>query len=178
MDAFVVSHDLQATRERASQAARRIGATVLRALLSAALFTGFYLWARHQHMGGFSLVLLLVGWLPTLGIIAWNLVQYLHARSQLRRIGEGPALVISRTGIEGFTPGSTATERMPWAAIGQVAGVHRALLPGGELVVTRTDGRRWSVPFGVLDQSISAIDNAVRVYSAGRRGLDVSNLAL
>lgn len=178
MDAFVIGHDLQATRERAAQAARRIWATILRALLSAALFTVFYVVARRQHMGGFSVLLLLLGWLPTLAVIGWNIAQYLRARSQLRRLGPGPALIISRTGIEGFDPGGSATERMPWQALASVRGVHRPLLPGGALVCTCTDGRRWSVPFGVLDQSVSGIDNAIRVYSGGRLGLDVSALAL
>lgn len=178
MDAVVIGHDVQAIRERAGQAGRRVVATLLRALLSAALFTVFYLVARRQHMGGFSVLLLLLGWLPTLAIIMWSGVQYLRARSQLRRLGPGPALVISRTGIEGFVPGTTATERMPWPAITSVRGVHRPLLPGGALVCTCSDGRRWSVPLGVLDQSVAGIDNAIRVYSGGRHGLDVSALAL
>ena len=67
---------------------------------------------------------------------------------------------------------------VPWEQVAAVVGRGRSLGRGPSLVVTRHDGPAWSVPLSFLDAQAGTIDNAIRVFSGGRKGLDISGLSL
>lgn len=175
-DTFRVAFNPVPTANRVAELGGRLRATIWRSLLVAALLTAFYVW-KASSLGGWSVTLLVVAWVPTIALITWYAVKLAGARRNLAGIGTGDALVIGRAGIEGVTPGQSS-ERMPWGEIASVAAASGGLGREPDLVVTRHDGRRWSVPLAFLDAQVGTIDNAVRVFSGGRKGLDVTNLSL
>ena len=64
---------------------------------------------------------------------------------------------------------------LPADPVRQIAGRNRHLAPGPVLEVSWPD-RSWTVPIIALDAPPSVIDSALRAFSLGRFGLDLSSV--
>lgn len=90
------------------------------------------------------------------------------ARKDLAGLDDGAAMVISRTGVQ------VRGTDIPWADVTAIR--TRAGMPGRSpgLLVQRTTGGSFALPLDYLDRSGGELDNAVRAYSNGRFGVDLS----
>lgn len=133
-----------------------------------------YVWRAHQWQ--FSEVFAMLTWVLSLsaaiGIatLVARLVWLARLRAGLRAVGEGVAMGLSSWGIE-YTDGHAA-----WDEIAHVAAARGKLGHGYRLRVERTDGSSFDFPLEGLGILPGTLDAAVRAYSTGRHGVDLSVL--
>lgn len=127
-------------------------------------------WKRDQLKGGGYLTLFAV----LLGVsAAWflvYLVSYLRGRRELTRMGSGLALRIDRTGVE------VAGTYVPWPAVRSLAAAPGGLGRSPLLRVDQVDGPSLTVPLDQIAARPATLDTTARAYSAGRHGVDLSQL--
>lgn len=114
----------------------------------------------------------MVGFSSTLGAVwvAVSLAGWLLARRELTRIGQGPALAVTRDAvwIGGVWVG--------WPQIGALRAAPRSFGRSPDLVVDLRDGRSTELPLHYLDALPATIDSAIRALSGGRTWIDLSRL--
>lgn len=101
-------------------------------------------------------------------ILVARLVWLSRLRAELRAVGEGVALVVSAWGI-GSAEGDAA-----WDDIAHVAATRGRIGRGYRLRVERVDGSAFDFPLEGLGILPGTLDAAVRAYSAGRHGVDLT----
>lgn len=175
-DEFRVAYNPVPSAARVAALSARLKRSVLNGVLSLAFWVVVFWW-QHDTSPGLAWGILGLGVLVSLALFAGTAAAWLVARRDLAGVGTGDALVIDRTGITGLAPGVPPV-RIPWEQVAAVIGRGRSLGRGPNLVVTRHDGPAWSVPLSFLDAQAGTIDNAIRVFSAGRKGVDLSELSL
>lgn len=146
--------------------------TLRSAIFSLIISAAFYLWQRDSFQGG-TLVWFAAVWLVVAGVLAVMYFFLWQARRALGRVGHGQAFRISAQGME---LGAAETgRRVPWSEIDGLSAQSRAG-HGPHLVVAMRDATTWSVPLDFLDALPGTIDSALRAFSGGRHGLDLSRL--
>lgn len=123
----------------------------------------------------------LLGGIPAavivLGFLVWRYLELRSARRSLGRVPAGEAMRIDHQGVhvdEG-TQGQGAEKLFDWAGLSDLRVAGSKLGAGPDLTVEHRDGE-WKVPVSYLDTLPGTIDSAIRAYSGGRRGLDLSGL--
>ncbi len=175
-DEFRVAYNPVPSAARGAELSARVKRAVAQGLLSLVAWGAIFWWQRDRSTA-IAWGVLVVGALVSLAVVAVIVGAWLLARRDLSSVGTGDAMVIDRAGITGMSPGTLAVH-MPWEQVAAVVGRGRSLGRGPSLVVTRHDGPDWSVPLSFLDAQAGTIDNAIRVFSGGRKGLDISGLSL
>lgn len=103
-----------------------------------------------------------------------TIIKLRRARKTTSQVPLGPAFQIDNHGVVlATTPDG---ERIGWPEMRVVAGRGKILNPGPRLEFAWGAGRSWSVPIIVLDAPPSVIDSALRAFSLGRFGLDLSSV--
>ncbi|HEX2856671.1 MAG TPA: hypothetical protein VHO26_04200 [Propionibacteriaceae bacterium] len=175
-DEFRVAYNPVPTAGRVAELSARLKRSVLNGLLSLAFWLVVFFWQRDRSPG-VAWGILVVGLLVSLALFAGTAAAWVLARRDLAGVGTGDAMVVDREGITGIPAGGEPV-RIPWEEVAGVLGRGRSLGRGPNLVVTRHDGPAWSVPLSFLDAQAGTIDNAIRVFSGGRKGVDLSELSL
>lgn len=99
-------------------------------------------------------------------------VRLWRARRTIGRIPLGPAFQIDNHGVVLATVGTG--ERIGWPDIRVVKGRGKLFNPGPRLEFGWQPDGHWSVPIIQLDAAPKSIDSALRAFSLGRFGLDLS----
>ena len=175
-DEFRVAYNPVPSAARVAALSARVRRALIQAVVSLALWVVIFWWQRDRS-AAIAWSVLVVGALVSAAVVAATVGVWLLARRDLSSVGSGDAIVIDRGGITGLRPGTPAVQ-VPWEQVAAVVGRGRSLGRGPSLVVTRHDGPEWSVPLSFLDAQAGTIDNAIRVFSGGRKGLDISGLSL
>lgn len=169
---MLVSHSPVAMAKRAGGLRAKLLPSWLGLIFSVALSVAWYLWQRPTASD-------LLTWLLVASVVASavrvvvNIVMLRRARIATSRIPLGPAFKIEPEGMVLATcPGG---ERVAWERITAVHGVDKFFSPGPRFEVL-WDGGRFEVPIIELDAAPSTIDSAMRAYSRGRFGLDLSGV--
>lgn len=105
-----------------------------------------------------------------IAILVARLVWLSRLRAGLDAVDEGVAFVVSSWGIE-YADGHAA-----WDDIAHIAAAKGRLGQGCRLRVERLDGSGFDFPLEGLGILPGTLDAAVRAYSAGRHGVDLSLL--
>ncbi len=133
---------------------------------------------------GFSLVLGLVwpqvfeSWLPWMigsavvfgGFnVVVALLKFLRVTRDARRVQPGLAIGLNRDGL------MVAQQWLPWAEVGRMVVRAGSLGGSSELVTTARNNLTAKVPLDYTDALPATLDAAVRVLSAGRAWVDLSD---
>ncbi len=172
---FHVAYNPVPTANRVAKQGRLVLRSIIQVILGAAVWS-LVLWWQRASIPGVRWWLV-AGYLVAVGQIAWRVARLVLARRDLAGIGTGDALVVSASGITGERPGQERLD-IPWAQVASLVGRDRIGGRGPDLVITRHDGTEWSVPLAFLDAPVGTLDNAVRVYSGGTKGLDLADLSI
>ena len=175
-DEFRVAYNPVPTAARVAALSARLKRSVLNGVLSLAFWVVVFWWQRDRSPG-LAWGILGLGLVVSLALFAGTAAAWLVARRDLAGVGTGDAIVIDADAITGIRPGGGAV-RIPWEQVSAVVGRGRSLGRGPDLVIARHDGPAWSVPLSFLDAQAGTIDNAIRVFSGGRKGIDLSDLSL
>lgn len=111
--------------------------------------------------------------LPAVTGSLWLLVAlggWLVARSDLKRLGQGPALAVSAAGVW------AAQESLDWTQVGGLRAASRSLGRSADLILDGRDGRSIRLPLDYLDALPATLDSAIRALSGGRCWIDFSRL--
>lgn len=175
-EAFIVGY----TPVRAAGRVARAESLMRRALLSIVLYVaisvGLWFWLRHE----LSLGQVLIGGIPSaaivLGFVVWRWLELRSARKSLAAVPAGQALRIDHRGITVDAGKQTDGARSyDWTGLSALRAGGTRVGPGPQLIVEHAQGK-WAVPLSYLDTLPGTIDSAVRAYSGGLRGLDLSGL--
>lgn len=111
--------------------------------------------------------------------VAWSLLRVLSTIVKLRRARKttsqvplGPAFQIDNDGLVLSTV--PEGERVGWPDVRLIKGRNKFFNPGPRIEFAWGSDRTWSVAIIVLDAAPSVIDSALRAFSLGRFGLDLS----
>lgn len=170
----------------------RLWRSIVRALLGAAFWTGIWWWQR-ENWG--SPWWLLAGYSVTVAMIAFTVWQMVVARKALRRIGQGEALRATAQGLVLHDLDGSRRE-LDWSQV-QVVRVEGHEMGAGPRISVKVPrelavqlGARpkrwwqrgsapavlWQIPLYYLDALPGTIDGALRAFSQGVHGLDVTGL--
>ncbi|WP_203568181.1 hypothetical protein [Aestuariimicrobium ganziense] len=170
-EAFVVGHSTVSSAGRVA----RSQAMLKRTFFSLALFLGIVVVLQFVSDQGWTARSILVSLIPGLVIwaafLVWRLVSLRSARADLARVGSGEAFRIDHAGIHLADSGQV----VGWGQISELK-AEGSLRGAGPLLVLDHAGGRYQVPLSFLDTLPGTIDSALRAYSGGRRGLNLSNL--
>lgn len=175
-----------------AQMGSQLRRTVLRALFGGAIWTAIWWWQRANWGSPWWLLL---GWSVSLVMLAVTLVQMILARRALARIVTGEALRATADGLVLHQLDHSRRE-LPWQLVQAVRleGHDFAVGPKIKVTVARehaelvgAPARRWwqrrtapavvwQMPLYYLDALPGTIDGALRAFSQGSHGLDVTGL--
>lgn len=136
-----------------------------------------WLWLRSQ----LTLTQVLIAGIPSailvLAFLVWRWLELRSARRALGKVPAGEALRIDHRGVhvDGEGGGERASRSFDWAGLSDLRAAGSKVGNGPDLVVEHREGS-WTVPLSWLDTLPGTIDSAIRAYSGGRRGLDLSGL--
>lgn len=151
---------------------RRAGLSVV---IYLAITIGLWLWLRDQ----LSLGQILLGAIPSAllvtGFVIWRYLELRSARRSLAQVPAGEALRIDHRGVHASNGGGDQATTYDWAGLGALRAAGKKVGAGPQLIVEHAQGQ-WQVPLSYLDTLPGTIDSAVRAYSGGRRGLDLSGM--
>ncbi|MGB3955984.1 MAG: hypothetical protein WBL05_12000 [Brooklawnia sp.] len=120
----------------------------------------------------FWLLIAAVAW--SLGRVLTTIVKLRRARKTTARVPLGPAFQIDNQGLVLSTV--PEGERVDWSQVSRIQGRNKVFNPGPRLEFAWGPDRAWSVPIIVLDAPPGVIDSALRAFSLGRFGLDLSKV--
>lgn len=106
--------------------------------------------------------------LPSLLQLVYHIIVLRLARADRRRVGQGPALVIGRFGVE------LEGQRFDWSRVTGIITRNGGWGNGPDVVVIPAGSTPVSVPINHLDVLPATLDSAARVFSFGRHGVNLS----
>ena len=169
---MLVSFSPVALAQRTAKLLRQVWFRVFGLVLSVVISVVWYVLVAPER-DSILFWLLIASVVLSLGRLVFAIVQQRLARRATSRIPLGPAFQIDNQGVVLST--IAEGERLDWAQVRQIAGRNRHLAPGPVLEVSWPD-RSWTVPIIALDAPPSVIDSALRAFSLGRFGLDLSSV--
>ncbi|MBK8458854.1 MAG: hypothetical protein IPL43_00410 [Micropruina sp.] len=166
---FVINH---APGNALAKVARRRGALIQRVislLISLGIGVAIYYFFAEQ-LGDFRPWVI---WFSVGPGVIWALISltaWLLARAEVRKLGQGPAVAVTREGV--WITGNW----IPWPSVGALRAKPGRLGRSASLVVDSREGASHSVALDYLDALPATIDSAVRTLSGGRAWIDLSDL--
>lgn len=176
-EAFIVGYTPVPAAGRVAQAESLMRRALLSVVIYMVLAVVMWIFLREQ----LGLRAFLLGGVPAavivLGFVVWRFLALRSARSALGRVPAGEALRIDHRGVhvDGTADGSRTPATFAWSSISDIRAGGKRTGAGPDLVIEHPGGQ-WSVPLSWLDTLPGTIDSAVRAYSGGRRGLDLSGM--
>lgn len=158
-----------------AQRAARFRGLLLRQWLGVAIsalisVAWWYLFRPEPYSLLFWLLIASVAW--SLARVISTIVKLRRARRTTSQVPLGPAFQIDNHGVVLSTV--PEGDRIGWPDVRLVKGRNKLFNPGPRLEFAWQPDRSWSVPIIVLDSPPSVIDSALRAFSLGRFGLDLS----
>lgn len=183
---FVVGYTPVRMANQVASMGVKLRSMVLSTLFSALIWTAIWWWQRANWGAPW---LLLVGYAVSLLGIVWAVIQLVAARRALRRIPTGEALRLTADGMVTHTVQGERVE-LNWDEARQIGvwGHEVGAGPRIKVKVARTTQPKrfwqkasspavaWEMPLYYLDALPGTIDGAIRAFSQGRHGLDVTGL--
>lgn len=148
---------------------RRIFSVVLSAIISVVYFLIF-----RPEVGSFFFWLLLGSVIYSVLLLVWSIVQVVWTRKLIGKVPLGPAFQIDNHGV--VISSNPLGERLDWSQVRLIKGRNRIFNPGPQLQFGHGENTVWSVPIIMLDAAPQAIDSALRAFSRGRFGFDLSSV--
>ena len=170
VEALAVPYDSQAADERVARRKQQLRMRLISLGITVVIMVGFYLWRGQELSGGLFIAGYVLVFLVAFGWLAFHWIGLRIAREERAEVGQGTALRIDRTGVE--LAGTFAA----WPQIAGLAAVKGGFLRADRLQLNRTDGEPVSVALEALPVRPATIDQTARAYSAGRHGVDLSEL--
>jgi hypothetical protein len=165
---LVVSYDPGPLTEKVERRRHLIRSRLISLAITIALLALIYAWQREAMQGaGFVIIFAVV-----LGIsLAWlaaTIVLFVLAKREMRTIGSGVAIRVGPLGIQVAGLGA------PWSQVAAIDTTKGGIDRGPRLRLTLIDGRHAEVPLDQVTVFPATLDTAVRAFSAGRHGVDLS----
>ncbi|QLQ15119.1 MAG: hypothetical protein HZY73_04740 [Micropruina sp.] len=166
---FVVSYApepaMQAVARRKAELRQRVFSLVISILIGVAIWY-FY----RDQLGTWGPWVIALSSATGLIWLAISLVGLSIARGELKRVGEGPAVAVTREGLW------VAAQWLSWPQVGGLKAEPRSLGRSPELVFESREGQSARVPMDYLDALPATLDSAIRALSGGRSWIDLSRL--
>lgn len=170
VEALAVPYDPKPADERMARRRSQFRMRLISLGITVVIMIVIYLWQGRDLAGpGFFVIYALVFAIA----VAWAVVYgvgYRMAKQERAGVGTGTALRIDRTGVE------LAGTFTPWAEVVALAVVGAGPFRAPQLQVSRSTGEPVSVALEAMDVRPATIDQTARAYSAGRHGVDLSQL--
>jgi hypothetical protein len=165
---LVVSYDPGPLTEKVERRRHLIRSRLVSLAITIALLALIYAWQREAMQGaGFVIIFAVV-----LGIsLAWlaaTIVLFVLAKREMRTIGSGVAIRVGPPGIQVAGLGA------PWSQVAAIDTTKGGIDRGPRLRLRLIDGRHAEVPLDQVTVFPATLDTAVRAFSAGRHGVDLS----
>lgn len=125
-------------------------------------------------VGSFLFWLLIGSVVYSAGLLGWAIAQLVWTRKTAAKVPLGPAFQIDTRGV--VVSSNPLGERLSWPQVRVVKGRNKNFNPGPKLEFAWDAERVWQVPIVMLDAPPSQIDSALRAFSLGRFGLDLSSV--
>ncbi|WP_341728082.1 hypothetical protein [Brooklawnia sp.] len=170
---MLVSYSPVAMAKRAAGIRKNLDRSTVGGVISLVITGVIYYFARPETTSAFFWLLVGNAVYTVVRIIV-KFVKLKRARRATAQVPLGPAFQIDDQGLVASTV--PEGERIGWEQVTSIAGVNKMLSPGPRLEFRWDADRSWSVPIIVLDSSPSSIDSALRAFSLGRFGLDLSSV--
>lgn len=170
-EAFIVGYSPVETAGRVARSRSKLKGNFIS--LGLLVVLGVVLWFTSPSANRLQYVLtsLTIGFVIWVGYLVWRLISLSRARKDLGLVPSGEAFRINHEGITTVHPAET----IPWPQIVEVRAAGHQRGAGPDLEVVHSGGN-WTVPLSFLDSMPGSIDSAMRAYSGGRRGLNLSAL--
>lgn len=169
---MLINYSPVALAQRTTQLMRQVWLRLVGLVISA-LISGFWYWYAEPRLDSPIFWLLIGTVVVSLVRLVMAIVQQRLARRSTSRVPLGPAFQIDNHGVVLAT--SPEGERLGWADVQAIAGRNKRFAPGPMLEFEWGE-RRWSVPIIALDARPAVVDSALRAFSLGRFGLDLSRV--
>lgn len=125
--------------------------------------------------GSAFFVVFMVGLAVALGRLTWAGVEAIRASREARRIIPGWVLEINPGGL--VLASRPEGEAIAWERVRSVHVRSAIRVPGPRLVVEWDEDSSWRVPLVEVDFRPQDLDSALRAFSRGRFGLDLTRVA-
>jgi len=170
IEELAVPWDPTKAQERLTRRRRMLISRLISLAITVAVVIGLYLWQRREAEGPALLVISAVVVAISLAWVVGSAIGYRWARRERAEVGEGLALRVGRPGIE------LAGLFAPWPDVAELTAVRGRVGASPRLRLTTTSGTQASVAWDQIDLYPATLDSAVRAYSAGRTGVDLTAL--
>ena len=172
LDELFVEYTAEPAADRAGRWRRMLILRLVSLGITVVVLVALFLWQREQVVANpvpyivvYSLVLLIgIGW------AVGTFFGYRRVRRDLTSIPSGLALRVGRSGLE------LAGQWQAWSDVAAIRSAKGRWPAGPLLEVARTDGSSVATPLEQISVLPATLDTALRAYSAGRQGLDLSSL--
>lgn len=168
-DDFVVSFAPQAAAAKLAQKRGELRQRIISLVISIAIGVAIWYFYREQ-LGNFGPWVIALSSAAGLVWLVISLIGWLIARRELRRVGEGPAVAVTRDGIWALG------QWTPWPTVGSLSAAAGRWGRTPDLVIAPRDANPVKVPMDYLDTLPATLDSAVRALSGGRSWIDLSRL--
>lgn len=169
-----ISYDPAIPQRRVATAQRQLIGSAVSAGISLVIFLVLFFVGRSRERIDdlFTLFFLASALSSIVGLLILGARIFWLVRAQMaaREVGEGLALVLSGAGVQ------IAAGSVGWEEVSRVAVAKGRLGFGYRLRIERHDGQYVVFPLEGLGILPGTLDAAVRAYSAGRQGVDLSVL--
>ena len=166
-DYLIADFDPAAADGRLKQRKRAFIASIISLVLSL-IILGVIVYFRREQMEG-VLPWALLGGVTAISVlrVVYRLIGWRRALADRRRVGQGPALVIGRFGVE------LEGQRLDWSQVRKI-GTRTRRFNTPEITVEPANGATVGRPLDHLDALPAALDSAARIYSGGFHGVDLA----
>ena len=176
-DGYLPIHfDNSQLAQRAVSARRRAVLSVISIAIIFLTLAGVLLYVHLGRDGHFGELFLIVTWMLSVSgaielvLLGARMVWFRRVTAASAAVGEGLAFVVSPAGIE------CEKGRAGWGDITHIAVANGTWGHGYLLRIKRGDEQAFEFPLGGIDILPGTLDSAMRAYSAGRHGVDLSAL--
>lgn len=165
---LVVSYDPGPLTEKVERRRHLIRSRLISLAITIALLALIYAWQREAMQGAGFVIIFAVVLGVSLAWLAASIVLFVLAKREMRTIGSGVAIRVGPLGIQVAGLGA------PWSQVAAIDTTKGGIDRGPRLRLTLTDGRHAEVPLDQVTVFPATLDSAVRAFSAGRHGVDLS----